>query len=135
MNNLNARHAVVKILLQVTQHGRNLPDAIAKYSEKIDHNEHGLIQAMSYGVIRLYPRLTFIANQLISKPLKAKDQDVLMLILCGLYQLIEMRIPDHAAVSETVKVTKALKKPRANNLVNAVFGIYQRQAIGIEQII
>lgn len=133
MNNLNARHAVVKILLQVTQHGRNLPDAIAKYSEKIDHNEHGLVQAMSYGVIRLYPRLTFIANQLISKPLKAKDQDVLMLILCGLYQLIEMRIPDHAAVSETVKVTKALKKPWAKNLVNAVLRNYQRQAIGIEQ--
>lgn len=133
MNNLNGRHAVVKILLQVTQHGRNLPDAIAKYSEKIDHNEHGLIQAMSYGVIRLYPRLTFIANQLISKPLKAKDQDVLMLILCGLYQLIEMRIPDHAAVSETVKVTKALKKPWAKNLVNAVLRNYQRQAGAINQ--
>jgi len=130
---MNTRLAVVKILLQVTQHGRNLPDAIAKYSEKIDHSEHGLVQAMSYGVIRLYPRLTFIANQLISKPLKAKDQDVLILILSGLYQLIEMRIPDHAAVSETVKVTRALKKPWAKNLVNAVLRNYQRQAGVINQ--
>jgi 16S rRNA (cytosine967-C5)-methyltransferase len=130
---MNSRLAVVKILLQVTQHGRNLPDAIAKYSDKIDHSEHGFVQAMSYGVIRFYPRLTFIANQLISKPLKAKDQDVMLLILSGLYQLIEMRIPDHAAVSETVKITRTLKKAWAKNLVNAVLRNYQRQAVDIGQ--
>lgn len=125
---MNSRLAVVKILLQVTQHGRNLPDAIAHYADKIEENDRGLIQAMSYGVIRLYPRLQFIADQLISKPLKTKDQDVVLLILSGLYQLIEMRIPDHAAVSETVKITKSLKKPWAKNLVNAVLRNYQRQA-------
>ena len=128
---MNSRLVVVKILLQVIQHGRNLPDAIANYSENIEENDRGLIQAMCYGVIRLYPRLQFIANQLIAKPLKAKDQDVVLLILSGLYQLIEMRIPDHAAVSETVKITKTLKKPWAKNLVNAVLRNYQRQAEAI----
>lgn len=125
---MNSRLAVVKILLQVTQHGRNLPDAIEKYSDKIDDNDRPLIQAMSYGVIRLLPRLEYIADQLVSKPLKPKDYDVVLLILTGLYQLIEMRIPDHAAVSETVKVTKALKKHWAKNFVNAVLRNYQRQA-------
>ena len=125
---MNSRLAVVKILLQVTQHGRNLPDAIAHYADKIEENDRSLIQAMSYGVVRLLPRLEYIADQLISKPLKTKDYDVVLLILSGLYQLIEMRIPDHAAVSETVKVTKALKKPWAKNLVNAVLRNYQRQA-------
>ena len=105
---MNSRLIVVKVLLQVTLHGRNLPDAIASYADKIEENDRGLIQAMSYGVIRLYPRLQFIANQLISKPLKTKDQDVILLILSGLYQLIEMRIPDHAAVSETVNVLQLL---------------------------
>lgn len=125
---MNSRLAVVKILLQVTQHGRNLPDAIAKYADKFDDNDRPIIQAMSYGVIRLLPRLEYIADQLISKPLKTKDYDVVLLILTGLYQLIEMRIPDHAAVSETVKVTKALKKHWAKNFVNAVLRNYQRQA-------
>ena len=124
---MNSRVVAVKILLQVIQHGRNLPDAITYYAKNIDEKEHGFIQALSYGVIRLHPRLTFIANQLISKPLKEKDKDIFVLILTGLYQLIEMRIPDHAAVSETVKVTKALKKPWAKNLVNAVLRNYQRQ--------
>ena len=125
---MNSRLAVVKILLQVTQHGRNLPDSIAKYADKIEDNDRPLIQAMSYGVVRLLPRLEYIADQLISKPLKTKDYDVVLLILTGLYQLIEMRIPDHAAVSETVKVTKALKKHWAKNFVNAVLRNYQRQA-------
>ncbi|MCK4864356.1 MAG: 16S rRNA (cytosine(967)-C(5))-methyltransferase RsmB [Gammaproteobacteria bacterium] len=125
---MNSRLAVVKILLQVTQHGRNLPDAIAKYADNIEENDRPLIQAMSYGVIRLLPRLEYIADQLINKPLKTKDYDVVLLILSGLYQLIEMRIPDHAAVSETVKVTKALKKHWAKNFVNAVLRNYQRQA-------
>ena len=134
---MNTRLVVVKILQQVIQHGRNLPDAISSTLEKTQTDiiettefdrDRALIQAMCYGVIRLYPRLQFIADQLISKPLKAKDFDILLLILSGLYQLIEMRIPDHAAVSETVKITSALKKPWAKNLVNAVLRNYQRQA-------
>ena len=125
---MNSRLAVVKILLQVTQHGRNLPDAIAKYADRIEESDRPFIQAMSYGVIRLLPRLEYIADQLINKPLKTKDYDVVLLILSGLYQLIEMRTPDHAAVSETVKVTKSLKKLWAKNFVNAVLRNYQRQA-------
>ncbi len=130
---MNSRLAVVKILLQVTQHGRNLPDAISNYSDNIDENDRGLVQAMSYGVIRLYPRLKFIAEQFINKPLKKKDQDIHLLILSGLYQLIEMRIPDHAAVSETVKITKLLKKPWAKNLVNAVLRNYLRQNENVDE--
>ena len=130
---MNSRLAVVKILQQVTQQGRNLPDAIAKYTDKTEESERPFIQAMSYGVIRLLPRLEYIADQLISKPLKSKDHDVFLLILSGLYQLIEMRTPDHAAVSETVKVTKGLKKHWAKNFVNAVLRNYQRQAETLTQ--
>ena len=134
---MNTRLVVVKILQQVIQHGRNLPDAINTTIDKtqtgnLDNadldRDRALVQAMCYGVIRFYPRLQFIADQLINKPLKAKDLDIMLLILSGLYQLIEMRIPDHAAVSETVKTTSALKKTWAKNLVNAVLRNYQRQA-------
>ena len=137
---MNSRFVVVKILSQVLLDGRNLPDAIANNTDKLTKTDsatdlsqqRAFIQAMSYGVIRLYPRLQFITDQLISKPLKIKDQDVYLLIITGLYQIIEMRIPDHAAVSETVKVTKNLKKPWAKNLVNAVLRNYQRQHESID---
>ena len=123
---MSVRYSVVKVLQQVIQHGNNLPDSLARYRDKISDTDRSLAQAMSYGVIRLYPKLEFLFSELVSKPLKDKDSDIKLLVMLGIYQLLEMRIPDHAAVSETVKVTRNLKKPWAKNLVNAVLRNYQR---------
>jgi 16S rRNA (cytosine967-C5)-methyltransferase len=58
------------------------------------------------------------------KPLKQKDNDVLALILLGFYQLFYMRVPDHAAINETVGATR---KPWAKSLINAVLRNCQRR--------
>ena len=42
------------------------------------------------------------------------------LLLIGLYQLLHSRIPEHAAIGETVGCAGALKKPWAKGLLNAV---------------
>ena len=127
-HNTNPRLASVHVLQQIITQGRNLPDALASASKQLDEKDRALTQAICYGSIRYYSQLEFIAQQLLQKPFKAKDQDIYFLILIGLYQIREMRIPDHAAVSETVNVTKALKKPWARGLINAVLRNYQRQA-------
>lgn len=124
---MNSRLAAVHILQQVLQQGRNLPDAIASFSDRIDSSDQGWVQANCYGVIRFYPRLQFVAGQLLNRPLKKKDQDIELLVLSGLYQLMQMHNPDYAVVSETVNITKKLKKPWAKNLVNAVLRNYLRQ--------
>lgn len=90
--------------------------------------DHALLQAMSYGTLRFWYRLDALGRQLLDKPLKAKDQDVYALILCGLYQLMEMRIPAHAAVSETVAATAVLNKPWSRKLVNALLRRFQRDS-------
>lgn len=120
---MNERLAAIKVLHRVTQNGRNLPDALSQ----VNSNSPALTQAMCYGVLRHYHRLSFFAKQLLSKPLRNKDHDIQLLILLGLYQIESMRIPDHAAVSETVAVCRALKKDWARNLVNAVLRNFQRQ--------
>lgn len=120
---MNPRLAVVKILQQVIEHGKNLPDAISKTQSE----NPSLSQAISYGVIRHYQRMDFYLQQLVNKPIRNKDNDIKLLIMIGLYQLAEMRIPDHAAVSETVKICKVLKKDWARNLVNGVLRQFQRQ--------
>ena len=130
---MNSRLAVVHILQQVLQQGRNLTDAIASFSERIDSSDQGWVQANCYGVIRFYPRLQFVCRQLLSKPLKKKDQDIELLVLSGLYQLMQMHNPDYAVVSETVNVTKKLKKHWAKNLVNAVLRNYLRQQQALKQ--
>ncbi len=39
------------------------------------------------------------------------------LLAIGLYQIVEMRIPDHAVVSETVEAARQLKRPKLAGLV------------------
>ncbi len=51
-----------------------------------------------------------------------------MLILLGLYQLIYMRTPPHAAVGETVEAAHLLNKKWAVGLINAVLRRFQRES-------
>lgn len=124
---MTPRQTSVAILLQVIQHGRSLTDSLNSRTGKLKPEDRGLCQAICYGVLRHYQRLEWLLGKLLDKPLRNKDQDVHCLMLVGLYQLLEMRIPDHAAVSQTVAETRSLKKPWAKNLVNAVLRNFLRQ--------
>jgi len=86
-----------------------------------------LVQELSFGVMRWWPRLELQLKALLRKPFKGKDTDIYALLLIGLYQLQFMRVPDHAAVSETVTAVNQLNKPWARKLVNAVLRGFLRQ--------
>jgi len=130
---MNPRLAAVYVLQQVFDRGRNLPDALETVRSRIpDQKGRALTQALSYGVLRHGFSLDAILLQLLKKPLKAKDSDLRYLLLLGLYQIIHMRVPDHAAVSETVKLTPALKKNWARAMVNGVLRNYLRQADALQ---
>ena len=78
------------------------------------------------GVLRWYWRLQAILQQLMKKPLKAKDQDVELVLLMALFQLMDTRVPDHASVNASVALVKK-KKNWAAGLVNAVLRNFIRQ--------
>lgn len=120
------RALAARIIHQVVG-GRSLSDVLSKELEKANPEHRPLIQELCYGVMRWYPRLDALVQQLLERPLKAKDGDVRALILMGCYQLLYMRVADHAAVTETVEATKALNKPWATGLVNGVLRRFQRE--------
>ncbi len=127
---MNPRAVSARILNQVCFHGRSLSQELSQALDNLPDKvkkQKPLIQEICYGVLRDYPRLSAIGKGLLKKPFKAKDGDVLCLLLVGLYQLIAMRVPDHAAVSETVAATKDLKKPWARALANAVLRNFLRE--------
>ncbi len=128
---MNIRALASNIIGQVVQ-GASLTAALAQVQLK-DPRDQALLQAICYGVCRWYFRLDAILKLLLEKPLKEKDHDIHCLMLVGLYQLIDMRIPAHAAVAETVAATKQLKKIWAKGLVNAVLRQYQRQTHDINK--
>ena len=130
-----AANALAQVLFERRSLNAVLPQCLAQISltdtDTIANKgagERALAQEMCYGVLRWQPRLTAILGHLMHKPLKDRDANIHALLLLGLYQLIYMRTPNHAAVTETVSATKALNKVWASGLVNAVLRGYVRDA-------
>jgi len=128
-SHINIRALATEVLVEVLSKQQALTQVLPPFKAQChDPQNAAFLQALCFGVLRTYPRLCFIANQLLKTPLKQKEIELLYLICVGLYQLIELRTPPHAAISETVEATRILKKPWATGLVNAVLRGYQRQA-------
>jgi len=125
---LDVRAAAARAMVEVTAKGQSLSSVIPRWQEKVPERDRALLQELLYGSLRWQLRLEAILKPLLQKPMKAKDADVQALMLIGLYQLLYMRTPDHAAVGATVSATKGLKKPWAKGLCNAVLRNFQRQS-------
>lgn len=122
---MQARTAAVKVLTEVVN-GVSLSRALPVWQAKVASKDQPLLQELCYGVLRWHARLDLALTRLMQKPLKIKDRDIHCLLLLGLYQLDYMRIPDHAAVTESVNVARLLKKQWAGSLINGVLRNYLR---------
>ncbi len=108
--------------------GSSLSGLIPQQFAAIDNvRDRALAQELSYGTLRCYPRLQALLNNLLQKPLKAKDRDIAALLLIGCYQLLYLRVADHAAVNETAGAAKLLGKQWAVGLINGVLRRLQRE--------
>ncbi|OMH39462.1 16S rRNA (cytosine(967)-C(5))-methyltransferase RsmB [Motiliproteus sp. MSK22-1] len=125
---LSVRVQASRVLASILKREASLSTLLPVAITNTPANERPLLQQLCYGTLRYLPQLELIAQRLLAKPLKPKDQDVQALILMGLYQLLHSRVPAHAAISETVQAAvKLKKKPWAKGLVNAVLRNFQRQ--------
>lgn len=131
---MNSRALAAVVLSQVLPlsksgnfHGRSLNDALPSVLEQQNEPDKPLVQALCFGVCRHFSWLDQIANQLVRQPFKAKDRALQGLLLVGLYQLYFMRIPDHAAISETVEGARQLDKAWAVNVINGMLRRAQRE--------
>ncbi len=107
--------------------GKSLNQALPLQPERCAERDRALVQQLCYGTLRQAPRLQAVLEHLLQKPLRARDHDVQGLLLCGLYQLQDTRVPDHAAVSETVAAATKLKKAWAKGMANAVLRRFLRE--------
>ncbi|MCO4798317.1 MAG: 16S rRNA (cytosine(967)-C(5))-methyltransferase RsmB [Colwelliaceae bacterium] len=128
----NVRALAAKCTYAVIDKGRSLADELPALQTKVEGKDKGLLQELCYGVLRYLPELEHEARQLIQKPLVAKQRAIHFLILVGIYQIKYTRIPDHAAVSETVSATKPLKHQHLKALVNGILRNFQRKEVSPE---
>ncbi len=124
---LSAIAATAAIVNQVVSEKKSLPECLSDQQQHFISSDAAKIQAYCYNVLRRYEFYQFIANTLLTKKLKNKDQDIYHLIISGIMLLNEGNLPAHAAINETVNVTKKSKKSWSKNLVNALLRRYQRE--------
>ena len=83
--------------------------------------DRGLATELVYGTLRWRGRIDFALAHALEKPLADLEPLVLTTLRLGAYQLLfSDRIPDSAAVDESVRCARALGAERATGLVNAV---------------
>ncbi|MGL4826972.1 MAG: 16S rRNA (cytosine(967)-C(5))-methyltransferase RsmB [Vibrionaceae bacterium] len=130
---MNIRAVAAEVIFSVVDKGESLSSALPAGQKKIALRDGALLQEICYGVLRWLPRLEAIVAQLMDKPLTGKQRVAHHLLLVGIYQLSFMRIPAHAAVTETVDAVTTLKTPQLRALIHAVLRSYQRQSEQLEQ--
>ncbi|MBT8067595.1 MAG: 16S rRNA (cytosine(967)-C(5))-methyltransferase RsmB [Gammaproteobacteria bacterium] len=123
------RAAAAEAVHAVSQEGRSLDAAIAAVEARVPTDDRALLRALCYGCLRSHYRLQHWIGQLLGRPLKRKDRVIGALLAVGLYQLEDTRIPDHAAVSQTVEAARLLRRPKLAGLINACLRRFQREQI------
>lgn len=118
--------AAARAVLDVLK-GQSLGDALARHADGVAVRDRALTAELAYGVCRHYFRLQAVADRLLAKPLKARDRDIAILLLVGIYQLHYTRVPPHAAISETVSASRLVGKSWASGLLNGILRRFQRE--------
>ncbi len=113
-----ARRVALDVVRRVTDEGAYsnlaLPRTIARAG--LSGRDAALATELAYGTLRRLLRLDHALAPLLDRPLETAPKPARSVLRLGAYQLLETRIPPHAAVAETVE----LAEPRHRGFVNAV---------------
>ncbi len=115
----NPRVAAHRILREVRS-GAFADQSAARVLPTVGPRDRGFAQDLAYGCLRLRGRLDTELAALTDRPLTRIDAEVLDWLRIGLYQLRELRVPDHAAVAETVRHAGRAMDPGRVGFINAV---------------
>lgn len=113
------RRAAWRVLRDVAGGARADEAADRRFAE-LTGRDRRFATELAYGVVRLRARLDHELGEFVDRPLERVDGGVLDWLRLGLYQLRELRVPDHAAVDESVEGVRATGARRATGFVNGV---------------
>ncbi|MFQ1019997.1 16S rRNA (cytosine(967)-C(5))-methyltransferase RsmB [Gilliamella sp. CG13] len=123
----NIRAVCAQAIFNVLEEGQSLSSALMTLNPRITDKDKALVQEICFGVMRVLPELNFYIHSLMNKVLTGKNRVLHYLLLVGVYQVLYTRIPEHAAVGETVNAVKELKKIALKGLINGVLREFLRQ--------
>jgi 16S rRNA (cytosine967-C5)-methyltransferase len=115
-----SRRLGVQILLDVDGRGPTLGDRLAAPDvEALPPRDRGFLHELVLGTLRRRGALDAALAPLSTKPLAELDAPVRAILRLAAHQIVHLRVPDRAAVSEAVDLAKE-RAPRGSGFVNAV---------------
>ena len=122
-----AQLAATRVVHEVIHGRHSLNAALDQALLEIGDRDRPLAAQLCYGTLRWHLRLRAVLERLLNAPLRRRDGDVESLLLLGLFELDGMATPDYAVVDRSVETARALGKPWAARLVNAVLRRFTRE--------
>lgn len=121
---MTPRALAYHVLLHIEQkpvHPDALLRALLRGHPHLAPNDRALVTELVYGTLRWQGRLDWHIEQLSNIPFRKIALPVKVLLRLGLYQLFFLdRVPDHAAVNETVRIARATQPKYIVSFVNGV---------------
>lgn len=116
-----ARETALQGLIAFRRSGAWPDLQLKKLSEGLSGEDVALAAALTYGTLQNRAFIDFLLAYVSSMPLKKVMPQVLDALRLGVFQLLFLdRVPDSAAVNETVKLVKRHGGPRVGSYANAV---------------
>jgi 16S rRNA (cytosine967-C5)-methyltransferase len=113
-----------QILLQLERnvsHPDRLIRTVLERHSGLEPRDRALLTELVYGTLRWQGRLDWHIDQLSAVKPQKIAQPVRILLRLALYQLLILeRIPEHAAVNETVKIARATQPSYLSGFINAI---------------
>ncbi len=126
MREWNARFVAYDILKKLEARQSNsavlLQNSLTSISNPADRR---LITDLVMGTLRWRSKLLHIIQQFSRRPVGSIDSNVLVLLQLGVYQLLFTRIPVHAAIYETVNLSKRIRMTSASSFINGILRAVQ----------
>ena len=128
-----ARHCAFAVLRRVFEDGAWADRALRGEAERLglDARDLALATRLAYGAVQRRATLDHVIETLSGRSLDRLEPAVVAALRLGIFQLVYLdRVPDHAAVGESVELAKAESRGGAG-LVNAVLRRAAREAAAL----
>jgi 16S rRNA (cytosine967-C5)-methyltransferase len=115
-----ARALAFRVLRALADERATLADLLAQpQTQALETRERAFLHELVLGTLRQRGALDFALASCLDRPLARVDPAVRDALRLGAHQILNLRVPDRAAVSETVDLVRAAE-PRAAGFANAV---------------
>ena len=117
-----ARATVFEVLRSVAESDAYanlvLPKAIR--SHRLDHRDAGFATELTYGTLRHQGTYDAILRHCVDRPLEKVGTTTLIVLRMGVHQLLNMRVPAHAALNQSVSLAREKIGSGPASFINAV---------------